>query len=577
MRRYHRHRPVYYNGRRQTSGRPLASLFGLVLTTVLVIVAGWWLLRTFGFGASVQRAAVEMMPEDRALVRVSVDGGEWNRTGQELKLYSGDRVATDAGSHAVLQFFDGTVSRLSGNTSVTILGSQSGEKNAEISLQVDSGTIWIATAKNTPNEVNVNRTINTPMLLVDLPNGTEALVSRHSLSIFDSHEIGAEVTVAGNNQTIIVGEGQSFAIPSGSVPSGNLYSFRSALDLQAAPAEFLQESRIRAQTLIAQGTDTEPTAPVVDILEITEPAQGTTVRSSTINVRGRIDLEHIVLVHVNGYEAAINEATGEFALELTLPDEDEATVNIEAFDEAGEVLADAVRTIVREVNPPSSPHFLQPAADDQIYQTQRERIEIVGSAPPEAIAIVINDYRLRFFEPGDEKWTYLSSTELDNLVEGKNIFTAIAIDAEGLKSDPVIMTIMLGEEAEGITDEEGKTVEVVEDEEEPDQALLPTNDPLQPNTIAVTAPSAGEEYVATTVEEAEMLIEGVVSNDTHSVWVNDYRLKLFKPDKNYWNYIASTELGTMHRGRNAYEITARDAEGQILDKFTYVIRFTPRG
>ena len=575
MRRYHRHRPVYYDGRQRSEHRTFSSLLGLALTAALVLATGWWLLKTFGFGGSVQRAAVQMLPEDRAVVRVSVNGGEWNRTGQELKLYAGDRIATDAGSHAVLRCFDGTMARLDGGTSVTVLTSQSGEKNAEIALQIDAGTIWIETASQPAEAEDIDRFIHTALLLIRLPDGTEAIVSDHTLNIFDSVEIGAEVTAAGNKQTAIVGEGQSFVLPAGSVPTGDLYAFRSALDLQAPPATFLQESRDQARTLVAQVQEASggQTAPV-DILMVTEPAQGAAVRSSTINVRGRIDLARVALVRVNGYEAAIDKMTGAFSLELTLPDDNESTVTIEAVDAAGQVLADAVRTIAREVHPPSQPHFLQPASDGQVYQTQRERIEIVGSAPPEAIGIVVNDYRLRFFEPGDEEWTYLASMELQNLAAGENVFTAVAIDAEGLKSEPVTMTIVLGGATEGVV---GGGEDVGnEGTEQLDPATLPTNDPLQPGTITVTAPSAGEEHVATTPEESELLIEGAVPQGTYSVWVNNYRLQLFKPGKTYWNYIASMELGTMHRGRNAYEIVARDAEGQILDRLTYVIRFTPR-
>jgi hypothetical protein len=106
---------------------------------------------------------------------------------------------------------------------------------------------------------------------------------------------------------------------------------------------------------------------------------------------------------------------------------------------------------------------------------------------------------------------------------------------------------------------------------------LPDNDPLQPGTITVTAPTPGTRHVAVGTDQIEFLIEGAVPSDTTSVWVNGYQLRLYEAGKSYWNYIASTKLNTMKRGENSYEIVARNSTGQILDRFTYVIEFDPRG
>ncbi len=59
------------------------------------------------------------------------------------------------------------------------------------------------------------------------------------------------------------------------------------------------------------------------------------------------------------------------------------------------------------------------------------------------------------------------------------------------------------------------------------------------------------------------------------MWVNDYSLRLFKPGKTTWNYIASPDLKNMKVGKNTYVITSRNAKGEVLDKMTYEIEYRP--
>ncbi len=67
----------------------------------------------------------------------------------------------------------------------------------------------------------------------------------------------------------------------------------------------------------------------------------------------------------------------------------------------------------------------------------------------------------------------------------------------------------------------------------------------------------------------------MTSKQTQSIWVNDYRLQLYRPGSAAWNYVASTELRTLKRGQNSYVVTARDGEGKILDHLTYTVEFRP--
>ncbi len=584
MRRRHRHRPyqLEYARARKRAGRPILAF---VIVGGLLLISAWWLIGKFGFGGTSQRAAVLLSPEERGIVRISLDGDDWKQTDQEIKLYPGDRIATNANTNASLSFFDGTFVRLDEHTTVHIIESKRREEEeSKIAVHLEDGTLWIATPAKSVFKKPISRHVSTAMLNVSLMPETEVVVKGQSLIMFDSDGIGSTVDVAGANDPVIVGEGQIFAIPEGQTDvSGDLYAFRSALDPRAVLSSFVDGSKtsFHAYRQIENEEEEEEETPIItdgELLEIIEPQNQETLQTSTVEVRGNINPERIVDVQVNGYGAEINENTGAFYIEIALPDEDETDITVVAIDKNGEVLEEAVRTVLRDREPPEPPTFLTPAKTGETYQTQRTKLEVTGKAPEDAVGIIVNDYRLQLFQPGDDTWSYLANVEYDNFQSGENIFTAIAINRGGYRSEPVTMTVVLGGKTEGVI-KEAKIEESEETDESPEEEpeVLPSNAPLMPGTIQIISPTPGTEHEAKGINEIEILIEGTVPEATASVWVNDYRLQLFKKGATSWNYIASTELRTMKRGRNAYEVIARNSEGKVLDRLTYTIRFDPRG
>lgn len=555
---------------------------GLLIVVALVYLVGSWFIGLFGYGQN-HSMAIALTPEERGIVRVSIENDEWKRADQSLKLYPEDRVTTGANANATLAFFDGTYMRLGEDTTIRIVESDLNDDESQLSAQLESGSVWIATPTTQAFSGTMLRLVTTGMLRISLPTRTEALITERSISVFDGDGIGCTVQVAGAKQPLIVGEGQLFSLPEGPLNAGDdLYAFRNALDPRAFAAPFLEESRqafaLHRQNDQPQTTMEEEDDPIVmptgTILSVSQPTDRQAVQTASLEVKGLVNPEMVTAVQINGYAAPIDSA-GAFALEITLPDKDEATINIIATDKDGITMAETMRTVLRNREPPEPPHFLTPAKDGETYQTQRTQFEITGSAPADAIGVIVNDYRLQFFSPGDKTWKYLASTNLDNLKLGENTFTAVAINQGGYKSEPVTMKIVLGGETEGVI--AGNPEESAGEGGQIEPTALPDNDPLQPGTISVTAPTPGTRHTASGTDAIEFLIEGTVPAGTNSVWVNGYKLQLYEIGKLYWNYIASTKLNTMKRGENAYEIVARDADGKILDRFTYVIEFDPRG
>jgi hypothetical protein len=92
------------------------------------------------------------------------------------------------------------------------------------------------------------------------------------------------------------------------------------------------------------------------------------------------------------------------------------------------------------------------------------------------------------------------------------------------------------------------------------------------NTTTVTGPSSANPFETAS---GDLLLEGKTSTDTNAVYVNDYKLSLYTPGKNFWNYIANTTYATLKPGRNTYHIVSRDSTGNILDAVDYVIIYSP--
>lgn len=544
---------------------------GLVLG--VIVYAGSVALDFFGVGNAIRRTATTLTIDNQGVVNVSVEGGPLKRADQDLKLYPGDTIVSSPRNYATLTFFDGTSLRLDESTQVSIDESYRGDEESKITTSIQEGTVWLRTPDRVNFSGSVLRTIRSDYLEITLQPNTEAVFAPRSLTVFDADGLGLEVTVAGSNETVVIGEGQQFTIPATADLGVNLYTYRSPLDPQQILLPFIEESRAAYEN---RPVATQPTGETGGgggsadiILSLTAPENNTQVDTSTLEVSGRVG-SNVDKVRINGYLAPIEN--GQFSQELALPEEDTISITVEAVDANGVVLAEVLRTVTRDREPPEPPTITGPAATGETYATTQTEIEITGTAPAGAVGIEVNDYRLQLFEPGDTTWSYLANINFDNYEFGENVYNVVAINRGGYRSEPATITVLLNTNTEGVIEEGGDTSGTTPTPTTEEEAALPDNAPLRPGTINIYAPAEGTEH---TTSERELLIEGNVPADVQSVWVNGYRLQLFEPGRGFFNYIASTELNTLRRGRNVYRIVARNEDNEIIDRVEYVINFTP--
>jgi hypothetical protein len=546
-------------------GRALRPAVGVVLALLVLYVAGTWLLQKVGLGNHTRQTAVVLAVERRGGVQVSLDGKEFTAAQNEMKLYSADRVRTGPNANAALRLFDGSLVRLADQTEIQVVQSDLKTEKSLLTLGLNAGKVWVSIPPVAAFTGSILRTIEAGDFTFDIPPETDAVVGVRSAAVYSAAGLGIKITVPGAVIPVIVGEGQQFALPENYDPEGDLYQYRSPLGALTSVPAFIEESRalygnrrLRLRPSTVSGSVVE----AATALTVSTPANHSTVRSGTVEVRGSVGAG-VAAVRVNGYQASLREDRT-FSLEVSLPDEDKVTVTVEALDGQGNVLETAIRELTRDRKPPPPPTITSPAREGQTYRTQRTELEIRGTAPPGVAGIIVNDYRLQLFKPGDLTWTYLASLRLQNFQEGENVFTVVAISEAGLKSDPVTLTVLLGGEGEGVIDVGSASSAEITSEE-----ALPQNAPLLPGAVEVTGPVAGTQYTAT----GAFLLEGAVPKETASVWVNGYRLRLYTAGKTFWNYLADPKLGTLKRGVNTYRINARNEKGEILDTTTYTVTY----
>ncbi|MBI3331490.1 FecR domain-containing protein [Candidatus Peregrinibacteria bacterium] len=545
----------------------------VLVAVLLLYIVGTWVLRLFGVGNPVQRMPTALTVEGRGSVNVFLADEEMQRAQDGMKLFPGERITTGSNSHATLTFFDGTVVRLDQQTDLTVGENARGAKESLLTLELQDGSIWMATPSKEAFSGAIVRTVETPTLLYSVAPRAEAVLSADSAVVFSSDGAGFMVALRDSDlEPIVLGEGQKIDLPGDRALITDLYAHREALDPMVLRSTFVEESRLQRGALIAaaQGRTNALAASVIEdvgFLQVDTPTDNQTVTTGTVSVSGKYGVE-VAQIKVNDYLAVQVPESRTFSQELALPmGAGEFTIRVAALDLAGEILEETERTVKREVVLPAAPTITMPAKEGETYQTRQQELVIRGKAPANAAGIMVNDYRLQLFDPAKGEWSYLASTELANMKQGANVYDVYAIDAEGNRSGKATITIVLGEGIEGVVSSAQSSTPSTAD-----PATLPTNDPIAPGTLAVKGPTPGSAHTAT---GSEFLIEGTTVPQTASVWVNDYKLQLYAPGKTFWNYIASAALNTMKPGKNVYAIVTRNAEGKILDKMEYTVTYNP--
>jgi len=564
----HRRR-IYLNAPEYNGKRTLVRIaIGIILLVVVwYAIAGIVAL----FDGSIGKRASVSLSSDTDTVDVSLQGEDWQRADGTIRLYAGDAVASRASTDTQLRFFDGTRMRLDQNTEVEIVKSdERSDQESKLTMALKRGKLWMTTPSSVTYSGSILRTVTTEYSSIEIAAGASVQIDPEEILVISSEGQGVLVTFSlkgANGETVVIGEGQYLSMrpeDRAKLAEGlDPYELRDPTTLEQLRSPFLVSSiaqlGLPSSPEIVLGAGSESSEAATPDLLVESPENNAQVSSKSLAVRGRVS-SRVGTVLVQGQPVQVS-ADGTFSAELNITTEKEIVVRIEAQDKQGIPLSTVERVVKNTWNAFVEPvRIIAPVGSGETLITALSEIEITGEAPINTAGIIVNDYRLQLFQPNARTWSYLASTALGNMKVGENKFTVFAVDANGNRSTGKTITIVL--ESAGLESSLSSF----------SAPPIRQNPPLLPGSLTVTGPSAGTE---TSVTEKEALLEGTTSADTASISVNGYTLSLYSAGKTTWNYIASTELQTLKRGRNVYRIVSRNAKGEILDVLEYVIVFNP--
>jgi hypothetical protein len=216
--------------------------------------------------------------------------------------------------------------------------------------------------------------------------------------------------------------------------------------------------------------------------------------------------------------------------------------------------------------------ILSPGANDEVVETTEDNIPLSGTVPEGTEKVIVNDYTLSRFSPGDTTFQYNAATQWGTLEEGRNEYTVVALGDDGERYEAEITIVYAPEgtaETAEDTPEESETAEESlpeEDEavEEPESNDSESEDnEIINGDLTITTPEEGEEMSEDLIE-----VTGGAPSNAVDIRVNDYVLSAFSEGDETWLYRISSAIGNRTAGEYTITAEALDAEGNVLQTTT---------
>lgn len=188
---------------------------------------------------------------------------------------------------------------------------------------------------------------------------------------------------------------------------------------------------------------------------ITQPVDGSTVKTKAITVMGDIHNDAVRRVTIGDIDASVSPVNQNFILqEFALKDEINNIV-YKAYDANNQILekgvlvvygpknTGAVSTLVPQNSPISSKDFLITSPKSNPYTTTDSYVRVQGTVPANTVQyIVVNDFRLQKYIPNSTTWYYHANAEIGTMKDGMNLYTIKFYDANNTVLYTQLFTII---------------------------------------------------------------------------------------------------------------------------------------
>ncbi len=350
----------------------------------------------------------------------------------------GDEIRSSANAKVIIEFFDGTIMRMDGNTHVVFKSIEDDDGDPTIMVDLLEGNVWFNKVYKSTEDNDLQ--INLDNIVVISNEASVFAVaddfgaqSARVLGVFDDKGLLIEVL---NEDVEKVIEEESLGVGQEIVFTDKIlekyWAYQSPTVISALSDEF-KISDWYTWNLAEDETPTE--------------------------FQKYVSSENVGLQQVEP-EVVVEPEEGLIPADSVVIVDEESTESEESPEE--EVVEEEESI---DLGPLGTPAVTTVSGGTQIdeggfYNVTGNPAVITGSISG-AAKLIVNSYTLTKFNPGDTSWTYYANADYDLMQEGENIYEVYAVDAEGNKSEIITVKVRYSPPAPVVVVEE-----VVEEEEE---------------------------------------------------------------------------------------------------------------
>ena len=472
-----RSRKTFHSSRSHRGHRsaPRRSSFRKMLFLIVIVVVIIMGRSIFSGGEDISaEATIEIR---QGVLEFSLDGDDlWTRGSSGQTFLEGDSIRCTGNCEASIEILDGgSVVVLAPNTNITFSElSQNSSGTKEITLDIETGELWGTIAENefsnkkshflitTPSsEVSVkgailNLSVETDDLLRVSRGKTTLRVKNSSGETSDPLEvtIGQRILIDDAAKELFFSDDASKAIehidPAFEESEWNLKNLELFSPQEAAAIRHRIE-RSAAPTL------QDPRKNGIDSPTIESPLPGSIIPAAEdmLKLAGVAPLD-AYRISVNGYILTKFQpgdrkwsyfASKKFgtlvpgkntfsAISISRDGRESAPSTVEIiYNATSDPVVVAEATSDFPVPVIQAPSLLDAT---KAFSTKEPVLSITGIVDPRTIAVEVNGFRLKKFQPGDTTWKYTANANYGNMIIGENTYTIVAIGPGEEKSSASI-------------------------------------------------------------------------------------------------------------------------------------------
>ncbi len=394
-------RPRYYQARKQVGPVNYVMPFLIIIAIGIIGILVFNLWKAVFPSGKVKAAYMHIISGSAQMKAWGTDA--FFNLSSDAVIMQGDQIRSSADAKLIVEFFDGSLMRVSGNSDVSFDSIDDSSKAPQIDLHLYDGDIWFNMFNKTTGQTDIFITFDNIVAksnaasIFEVENNDSQIV--RVFGVFDNEGLAVDILAEDGSKVVeseSIGVGQQIDFTDEVLK--RYWAYQSPTVLTATSDDFKQ-------------TDWY----LWNIKEDSEPTQF----EKTIGAGG-VELVKVEPQAVKKEEAVVAEPAKP---EVDIPKTDDVPV------------------VLGPLTVPTLTSVGGGTLDDQgRYQVTGKVATLTGKISG-ADKVTVNDYTLQKFKPGDGTWTYFANADYGFMKAGENIYQIYGVDAKGNKSVALVVKV----------------------------------------------------------------------------------------------------------------------------------------